>query len=78
MRTLLIKINTDSSLKTLLDLVEKLKLKPKIINETTEQESEHDDWMTFNAQNFVKGYSNDEPNISHLEIKEPNPDYKPD
>ena len=78
MRTLIIKIDKDSSLKMLLDLVKKLKLKAKLITGKSEMEQEHTDWMTLTAQNFAQGYSDDEPDISHLEIKEPNPQYKPD
>ena len=78
MRTLLIKIDKDSSLKAILDLVDRLKLKAKVVGMASDLESEHDEWLMLNVQNFSNGYADDEPDISHLELKEPNADYNPD
>lgn len=38
---------------------------------------EHDDWMKISTAGFANAYSEDEPDISHLILKEPNPEYNP-
>ena len=41
------------------------------------EENELDLWRNFSESNFLKGYSDNEPDYSVADIIEPNPDYKP-
>ena len=59
-----------------MELAKKLRLKTKLV-ESTEAGQEHDDWMRLGMQNLANAYSNDEPDIDNLTVKEPNPEYNP-
>ena len=76
MKTLVIKIDRESSLKQLLDLAKKLRLKTKVVEEKTE-DAELEDWMRIGVQQISDAYGDDEPDISQITLKEPNPDYNP-
>ena len=79
MTTLIINIDKESSLKPLLELVKKLHLKAKIMSiDKKKTDEEHEDWMMLSAQSFAHAYTQDEPDINHLVLKEPNPEYNPD
>jgi hypothetical protein len=74
MTTLVIKVDKKSSLTKLLELAKKLRLKTKVV-ETKTETVEHDEWMELSAQGFVNYFSDDEPDINHIILKEPNPGY---
>ncbi len=76
MKTLVIDIDKDSSLKKLLELAKKLRLKTKVVD-VKKEDQEREDWMRMGVQNISSAYSNDEPDISGLTLMEPNPKYKP-
>ncbi|MCW3121904.1 MAG: hypothetical protein JWQ38_1396 [Flavipsychrobacter sp.] len=42
----------------------------------TEAENDEQAWKDIAAKNFLKGYSDDEPDYTLNDIKEPNPEYK--
>ncbi len=44
--------------------------------EIEQQNTEEKMWKDFSAQNFLKGYANDEPEYTLSDVKEPNPTYK--
>lgn len=75
MKTLIINVDKDTSLKKILDLLKKLKLKSKVLDRK-EAEKEHEDWMKIGMLGLAKAYDDDEPDISHLKLKESNPEYK--
>ena len=76
MKALIISIDKESSLKKLMELAKKLRLKAKVV-ETKSDANEHDEWMQLSAQIFANAYSDNEPDISHLSLREPNPKYNP-
>ncbi len=54
------------------DFVSFLQQKHKIMNSENEQSA----WQDFSANNFLKGYGEDEPDYTEGDVKEPNPEYK--
>ncbi len=78
MTTLIINIDKESSLKPLLDLVQKLHLKAKVMTtEKKEGDEEDQDWQNLFSQNLNKAYGVHEPDYDISMLKEPNPEYKP-
>ena len=78
MKTLIINIDQDSSLKLLMDLVNKLHLKVKVVStEKTEEENEREGWNNFSMKNLNAAYGDNEPDYDLSMVKEPNPEYKP-
>ncbi len=76
MKTVIIKIEKDNTLKQVLDFVKKLKLKVSVKDTDKESELEQDEWMSFSKQNLAKAYGDDEPEYDLSMLKEPNPEYK--
>jgi superfamily I DNA and RNA helicase len=48
-----------------------------IIVEHQSEDTESQDWNRFALQNLNSAYAENEPDISHIQVKEPNPSYKP-
>lgn len=76
MKTVIIKIEKDNTLKQVLDFVKKLKLKVSVKDTDKESELEQDEWMNFSKQNLAKAYGTDEPEYDLSMLKEPNLEYK--
>ena len=43
----------------------------------SESEEEREDWLKLGMRNFERIYAEDEPDISQITLKEPNPAYNP-
>ncbi len=74
MKTVIIKIEKESSLKLILDFVKKLKLKAKVVE--SEKNKEQEEWSSFSAKGLANAYGKDEPDYTLNMVKEPNPAYK--
>lgn len=78
MTTLIINIDEESTLKTLLKLIKKLHLKAQVMNaDKNKSDEEREDWMNFSAQHLNNAYGENEPSYDLSMVKEPNPEYKP-
>ena len=71
MKTVIINIDKDSSLKKVLEFVKKLRLKAKVVDDKTAAH-ERDELLVFSSQNLGKAYGNDEPDYDLSMVKEPN------
>lgn len=74
MKTVIIKIEKDSSLKLILDFVKKLKLKAKVVE--SEKNKEQEEWNSFSAKGLANAYGENEPDYTLNMVKESNPAYK--
>lgn len=76
MKTLIIKIEKESSLAHLLNLVKKLKLKARVLNEKGILAREIKELHKVSGKGLASAYGNDEPDYEKMLVKEPNPEYK--
>lgn len=78
MKTLIINIDNESTLEKFLTLAKKLHLKTKLIDTVnkTETSQEHEDWLKLAVVSLTNSYAEDEPDISEIQLKESNPEYK--
>ena len=78
MKTLIINIDKESTLEKFLMLAKKLHIKTKLVDTRKEAEidSEQEDWLKISTISLNNMYTEDEPDISNIVVKEPNPSYK--
>jgi hypothetical protein len=78
MKTLIINIEEESVLEQFLSLAKKLNIKAKLVDSFKKnvEDKEQSEWLQIAIQSLNNGYAQDEPDISNIAVKEPNPTYK--